>query len=179
MFTRKLLRHFFTFSIFALMLLPQSSAFAAGISAVPSPPGIPNTNCLNVSGSTVSSGSIAPTPPPGTPGQSVKYIVSYYVENNCPDTVGSIIIGGPISVTCPGNSVNVPQNAAFIVSGNLANGQHVDAAKNTWSYCVVYTNNVPTLSVLPTSIGMTIEAKGTDVNGISVSSPKIPMVIKW
>lgn len=179
MFTRKLLRHFFTFSLFALMLLPQSSAFAAGISAVPSPPSLTDTDCLNVSNSTTFNASVVPATSP--PGQEVSYEAVLSVTNLCTadNPVSNIKVLGTVTTTCAGQStVDKPAPLEYPFKGTLDNGKSATENATAFNRCIISVDNVPTTSVVPATIAIELIATGKSASGQLVTSPRINLNVK-
>ena len=130
-----------------------------------------------MSNTTISNGHIVPLDEP--PGEGVGFTIKYDVENNCSSTVGNIIIGGPVEGACSEGIVNLLK-VAFIVSGDLASGQHVgEPGKGNTAYCIVENVNGSTSSEVPTSISLSLSAIGTDANGAAVSAPAILLVVTW
>jgi hypothetical protein len=76
MFTRNLLKHFLTFSLFALLLLPQISGPGTALAAGPASEKDPsNPVCLDVSNSAALGGKIVPVVSPNPPVQFTLFTV--------------------------------------------------------------------------------------------------------
>ena len=101
MFTRFLFKPSLTFTICALVLLPQiaaaGTAFAVGPTSVDAVP--PSTlYCLDVSGSNTLYGSIVPKASP--PGEQVQFTILPRVVNNCTTTVSNIKVTFTFNAVC-------------------------------------------------------------------------------
>ena len=93
MFTRFLFKPSLTFTICALLLLPQIATTGTAFAANPaSSDAVPPSNlyCLDVTGSTTLYGSVVSEPSP--PGTGVQFTILPRVANNCGTTVSSIIV---------------------------------------------------------------------------------------
>lgn len=176
MSTRFLFKPFLTFTLIALLLLPQIEETGTALAAKPTPVSlaIPGPRiCLSVNNTTGGYGRIVPVANP--PGEEVEFTINFDVENNCTLTVGNIIVGGPFQGTCAEGTINLVKDA-FLVRGNLASGQHVGEPRKYTAYCY---NSADDSSEVPTGISMSISAAGIDTNGASVVSPAIPFTVIW
>jgi hypothetical protein len=175
MFTRFLFKPSLTFTILALLLLPQiattGTAFAASISDVP-----PSTlYCLDVSGSNTLYGSIVPKASP--PGQQVQFTGLPRVANKCQTTVSNIKVTFTFNAVCPVQTVSNVKSSSFTpTKPSLEPGEDVGDMAQYNVYCIIYSGVVPTASDPPTSLSVDVSATGTDANGQEVLSSAVKTV---
>jgi hypothetical protein len=176
MSTRSLLKPFIMFLLLALLLLPQigrpDSAFAA-------PPAVPeNLNCLDVTSSSLAGAQTVTVANP--PGGGVKYTVYLLVQNNCTtgNPVGSVTINTTTIATCPAGSDNKPTPESYMIH-DLAQGSRLGKLVIDIGSCVVSVNNVPTSSIVPTSIKINIDAFGISASGQQVVAPGAVLNVTW
>ncbi len=179
MFTRFLFKPSLTFTILALLLLPQiaitGTAFAASISDVPPS----NFYCLDVNGSTTLTGSVVSVPSP--PGTGVKFQILPRVTNNCTENnpVSNVTVTFTLKAVCPPPSLNKTKSTSFVVPNPLAQGQPAGASYMVTTYCIVYSGVMPIASEVPTSLSVDIDATGTNASGQKVYSPVKTETVLW
>jgi hypothetical protein len=72
-----------------------------------------------------------------------------------------------------------PKRFIFTPPDKLDNKKTAELQNEVTTYCVVYTNNVPTSSVVPTSIEIDVTATGTSASGQDVTAPAFPITVNW
>lgn len=196
MFTRSLFKHFLSFSLFALLLLPQisepSSALAKRPTATPTPKPVmhvkksvakpviktvPNT-CLSVALSTAfSDGPIAVANPPG---EAITFAVALNLANNCGTTVTSgATIEATVNTTCvdPTSTPNIEPPVSHSFPDPIVNQTSANVRGTGQAYCIAYTNGMPTATVLPANVTVTVTASGTDINGTLLQAPPVGLPV--
>jgi hypothetical protein len=106
MFTKNLFKPFFTFSLLALLLMPQvggsGTAFAAGPSSEKDPP---NPKCLDMTQTFTDAESVISVATP--PGKGIQFNINYRVTNDCTanNPVSQVTITATLNATCPSPSM--------------------------------------------------------------------------
>jgi hypothetical protein len=201
MLTRSLFKHFLSFSLFALLLLPQISGSGSALAkkrptATPTPRPVTHTRkfvvkltpsrkdaanpiCLNVSNSTAFGG-VHPAINP--PGQQVEAGVALSVTNLCTanNPVSNITISGTLNTTCATGALpDKPVPIIFPARGALDNGGTDGGSGLATSRCIISANDVPISSVLPVSVTINITANGVSTSGQLVSAPPYTINVIW
>lgn len=179
MITRNLLKPFLTFSLFALLLLPQISGPGSAFAAGPPIKDEVNPICLDVGNSTAFGGVGTAINPPG---QQVEAHVVLHVINLCTanNPVSNVTISGTLNTTCAAGAIpDKPVPIILQVPGPLDQKEQWFNSGVATSRCVISANDVPISSVLPVSVNINLTANGTDTLGRLVSAPPDVINITW
>lgn len=180
--SRVLHRTFLTCALFALLFVPQIGTTGTALAAKPKansfhPDAVSNLYCLDLSLSAVlGSQTIAVANPPG---QAVSFTFVISLFNNCGTTLRSgATVSATINTTCPANSTPQSSSPKPYKFPDPIVDQKSDQVDGTgYASCIVEINGVPTATILPASVTLTITGTGTDINGtlLQASSVTLPV----
>jgi hypothetical protein len=186
MFTRNLLKPLLMFTLLTLLLMPQVAASGTALAAKPTtrfaiavPTGLPlSPDCLSLTSSSVAGAQTVTVANP--PGGGVKYSAYLLVQNNCTtgNPVSLVTINTTTIATCPAESNNEPRTDSYKIP-DLAQGSRLGKLVINIGSCVVSVNNVPTASIIPTSIKINIDAFGISASGQQVVAPGAVLNVTW
>jgi hypothetical protein len=128
------------------------------------PNDVPDIQCLNINLSNVIGQKTIAVKNPN--GGGVQSSITLYVVNNCPKNhrVSNIVIVGQITGVCPNGQLgtnDITYNGPYPIYPGAGYG---DGNTNT-QRCIVIENGIPTTSVVPTSLSITITASGSYIDG--------------
>lgn len=124
----------------------------------------PDIQCLNISLSNVRNQRTVTVKNPF--GGAVQSSISLWVVSNCPKNhrVTNITINGQITGTCPNGEIGTNNIQYYGYAPLYPGGRYGDGNTNT-QRCIVLEGNVPTASVVPTTLSITITASGSYIDG--------------